>query len=438
MKKLFTLLTAILIVSMGVAQVMPAPKVIKDAPEKIKIGNPEVKSYNDSKTATSYWFNYIDDLEYYWGQELEGFAPPILCDSVGLYPYSDGNSPVQFFGVGHTNNLFWRDWVDFYEEFASDGENIPVISSGSSYSIDSVQILARYTRGTAMDANVVDTLIFSYVVNMDDESAHNLTSGGNPAFAMYFIPYNSITHSASALSNLNSQMAYTHATIVLDTILLTADNAATDEDGYFYYWNFAAPAALSNITGKVNAITYSFVPGVARTTTSLIGTDISSFRIYVLKDPRSEYNTQGSEELMNYLCNGLVLNDWSVYGPSNIFCYGAYCIGEVYIDQSGNMVNYHPYVGFKATCNDCSNVNVEDVEKEIITVYPNPSTNNITVTLAGDEAATIQMFNLVGQQVYNETASNSTTINVSNFKAGVYMLKISQNGKVYTSKVVVK
>ncbi len=438
MKKLFTLLAAVLIVSVSFAQVMPAPKVIKNTRETIKIGNPEMKSHNDSKSATSAWFNYVADLENYWGEELEGFAPPILCDTVGLYPYSDGNSPVQIFGVGHTHNLNWNDWIEFYQETASMGENIPALSTGSSYSIDSVQILARYTRGTAMDANVVDTLIFSYVINMDDESAYNLSISQSPAFATYYVPYNSNTHSASNLSNINSSMAYTHATVVLDTILLTAEDAATDEEGYFYYWNFPAPAGLTNVTGKVNAITYTFVPGVARTTTSLIGTDMSSFRIFINEDPRSEYTTLGSDELMNYLCNGLVLNDWSIYGPSTIFCYGAYCPGEVYQDQNGNMVVYHPYVSFYATCNDCSNVNVEDMEKDNITVYPNPASTNLTVTLAGNEAATVQLFNLVGQQVYSETAVNTANINVNNFKAGVYMLKVSQNGKVYTSKVVVK
>ena len=138
-----------------------------------------------------------------------------------------------------------------------------------------------------------------------------------------------------------------------------------------------------------------------------------------------------SDELMNDLNHGLLLDDYSLYN-SAVFCYGAYDAGTVYTS------NLRPDISFHVTCNSCSNVNVEEMEKENITVYPNPASNYLNVTLAGDEAATVQLFNLVGQQVYSETAVNSASINVANLKAGVYMLKVSQNGKVYTSKVVVK
>ncbi|MBR4136752.1 MAG: T9SS type A sorting domain-containing protein [Bacteroidales bacterium] len=429
MKKLFTLLTAVLIVSMGFAQVAPTKRAIKDDGMTVKIGNPEMKAHNGAKDATSFWFSYAEDLENYWGEELEYFAPPTMCDSIGVYPYSDGNSPVQFFGMGHVHDFTYGDWVAFYEEMAGQGEQIPVIATSSSYSIDSVQLAVYYVRGTNMAATAVDTLIISYVINMDDESVASLSSSGNPAFKMYYVPYNEATHSAANVSSLKPSVTFNYATIVLDTILLTAEDEAPDS--YFYIWTFPAPAGLNNITGKVNALAYSFVPGVARTTSSVITEDISSFRVICYKDPRAAYTTYGSDELMNDLNHGMLLDDYSLYN-SNAFCYGAYDAGAVYT------ANLRPQIAFHVTCNDCSNVNVEDMEKENITVYPNPASSNLTVTLAGNEAATVQLFNLVGQQVYSETAVNSASINVSSLKAGVYMLKVSQNGKVYTSKVVVK
>lgn len=429
MKKLFTLLAAVLIVSMGFAQVVPGKKAIKDDGMTVKIGNPEMKASNANTKGVSYWFNYAEDLENWWGEELEYSAPPTMCDSIGLYPYTDGNSPVQFFGLGHVHDFTYADWINFYEDLAGQGENIPVLGSGSSYSIDSIQLAVYYLRGTNMAATDVDTLIISYVINMDDEHAYTLSTSAGPAFSMYYVPYNTASHSAALVSSLDPTVTFDYATVILDTILLTADDEAPD--AYFYYWTFPTPAGLNNITGKVNAITFSFVPGVARTTTSLITEDISSFRTIIYKDPRSAYTTFGSDELMNDLNHGLLLDDYSLYN-SSVFCYGAYDAGSVYT------ANLRTDISFLATCNDCANVSVEEMEKENITVYPNPASSNLTVTLAGDEAATVQLFNLVGQQVYSETAVNSASINVSSFKAGVYMLKVSQNGKVYTSKVVVK
>ena len=73
-----------------------------------------------------------------------------------------------------------------------------------------------------------------------------------------------------------------------------------------------------------------------------------------------------------------------------------------------------------------------------LTVYPNPATNHFTVNTGNDEKASIQLFNIVGQQVYSETFTGSTTVSVANLHSGVYMLKVNQNGKVNTTKVVVK
>jgi len=99
---------------------------------------------------------------------------------------------------------------------------------------------------------------------------------------------------------------------------------------------------------------------------------------------------------------------------------------------------HYPQMFLKLACNDCVYVGVDEMEKENISVYPNPATNKFTVNLAGSEKANIEMFNLVGQKVYNSTATEKAEVNVSGFRPGIYMLKVSQNGKVYTSKVVVK
>jgi hypothetical protein len=98
-----------------------------------------------------------------------------------------------------------------------------------------------------------------------------------------------------------------------------------------------------------------------------------------------------------------------------------------------------PAISLHVTCDDCSWTGIKEMAKKNVTVYPNPATDNFTVTLDATGKSNIEMFNLVGQKVYSKTTSDATvTVNVNNFKSGVYMLKINQNGQVYTSKVVVK
>ena len=95
-------------------------------------------------------------------------------------------------------------------------------------------------------------------------------------------------------------------------------------------------------------------------------------------------------------------------------------------------------MGALFSCTECEVVNVPEIEKKNPTIYPNPATNNFTINLGNDEKANIQLFNIVGQQVYSETITGTAQVNVSNLNSGVYMLKINQNGKVYTTKVIVK
>jgi hypothetical protein len=59
--------------------------------------------------------------------------------------------------------------------------------------------------------------------------------------------------------------------------------------------------------------------------------------------------------------------------------------------------------------------------------------------MSGEGVAQIQLFNLMGQVVYSDNVNTATTIvNVNNLNSGIYMLRVTQNGKVYTSKVIVK
>ncbi|HPS71612.1 MAG TPA: T9SS type A sorting domain-containing protein, partial [Bacteroidales bacterium] len=67
------------------------------------------------------------------------------------------------------------------------------------------------------------------------------------------------------------------------------------------------------------------------------------------------------------------------------------------------------------------------------------ATDNFTVTLVDNTTASIQLYNIVGQMVYSQTTSEqAATINVADLTSGIYMLKVSQSGKTYTTKVVVK
>lgn len=71
-------------------------------------------------------------------------------------------------------------------------------------------------------------------------------------------------------------------------------------------------------------------------------------------------------------------------------------------------------------------------------IYPNPtSTGFVNITSTSADVMNVQVFDILGKQVKNETVVNNT-LNVSNLKSGLYMLKITQNNASTTRKLVIK
>lgn len=85
------------------------------------------------------------------------------------------------------------------------------------------------------------------------------------------------------------------------------------------------------------------------------------------------------------------------------------------------------------------------VEPDNIAVYPNPASNQVFVNLKniGNDQVSIALFNSLGQrlQVISEAemaGKTRTALNVSNYAAGVYFLKINVGNSTSTKKVVVQ
>jgi len=70
-------------------------------------------------------------------------------------------------------------------------------------------------------------------------------------------------------------------------------------------------------------------------------------------------------------------------------------------------------------------------------VYPNPVTNGkLFISTDANTEKSVVIFDVLGKQVVNTTATES--VNVSNLKGGVYIVKITEEGKTATRKLVIK
>ncbi|WP_353779197.1 T9SS type A sorting domain-containing protein [Winogradskyella sp. 3972H.M.0a.05] len=93
--------------------------------------------------------------------------------------------------------------------------------------------------------------------------------------------------------------------------------------------------------------------------------------------------------------------------------------------------------GTPGSANDFS-LSVTQFEQNSFSIYPNPSNLGfVNITSNNAQAITAVVYDILGKQVKNETISNNR-LDVSNLVAGVYIIKLTQDGASTTKKLVIK
>ncbi len=73
-----------------------------------------------------------------------------------------------------------------------------------------------------------------------------------------------------------------------------------------------------------------------------------------------------------------------------------------------------------------------------LNMYPNPVTKGtLYITSNSSSAKSVAIFDILGKQVLNAKTSNNA-VNVANLKGGVYIVKITEEGKTDTRKLIIE
>ena len=87
--------------------------------------------------------------------------------------------------------------------------------------------------------------------------------------------------------------------------------------------------------------------------------------------------------------------------------------------------------------------NVEDnsFNKANVTAFPNPTDGSVTIKLGNTNASTVEVFNMMGQQVFTESVNgrNNVDFDLSHLPAGSYFYRVMDGEAVVaTRKLIVK
>jgi hypothetical protein len=86
-------------------------------------------------------------------------------------------------------------------------------------------------------------------------------------------------------------------------------------------------------------------------------------------------------------------------------------------------------------------VDEKEMTLENVSIYPNPATDRVTLDLSDNNSPDIYLYDITGKKVYHkhlQSANKTLSIDLSDFMSGVYLVKIYDNHKMYSGKIIKK
>lgn len=98
---------------------------------------------------------------------------------------------------------------------------------------------------------------------------------------------------------------------------------------------------------------------------------------------------------------------------------------------SGNRVKFDD---LSYTCYTA--LGIEEFNSVNVKLHPNPFKNNLTVVLNSDIETNVEIFDILGKCVFKKAFNRTSILNLQALKTGIYILRISQNNKTISKKLV--
>lgn len=72
-----------------------------------------------------------------------------------------------------------------------------------------------------------------------------------------------------------------------------------------------------------------------------------------------------------------------------------------------------------------------------LNIYPNPTSNNVTVELLTNEISTLEVYDFSGKFLFTQMLNDKTnTINIENLTSGIYFFKVNSSEGTSTNKII--
>ncbi len=105
------------------------------------------------------------------------------------------------------------------------------------------------------------------------------------------------------------------------------------------------------------------------------------------------------------------------------------------VDKAGNVATFNSSITVASTGMN----NGFDADAAVnYTLFPNPTTGVVNISLANSEGAELIIYGITGEAVYYNTSFSGGSIDLSKLNAGMYIVQLTTNGKTSISKLMKK
>ena len=109
--------------------------------------------------------------------------------------------------------------------------------------------------------------------------------------------------------------------------------------------------------------------------------------------------------------------------------------GNVYSDFTW----FGPTTATSGALNSNQTLSVEKNQIKGFSMYPNPVIEGKFVIASNSrENKTVEIYSMVGQQVFSKSVQANEIVDVANLTTGFYFLKVEEEGKIATRKLIIK
>jgi hypothetical protein len=103
-----------------------------------------------------------------------------------------------------------------------------------------------------------------------------------------------------------------------------------------------------------------------------------------------------------------------------------------------NWTNIDSPFWYSESCSICGFSGIDELSSSSVSIHPNPTTSQLSISLEKGTATSVTLRNSLGQLLLSDKikATNHVAIDLSTYPIGIYFLQLEVDGKLITKKVV--